>query len=458
MILLDISTFLGRLHPLMVHLPIGFILLAGIFNWASYFPKYKQLSTASEFALLLGAMAGVAACLMGWLLSKTGDYDYNLLEAHKISGIVLTALSFVLYFFLSEKSQSLLSIPHRVQSFIYLGLVILMSYAGHQGGNLTHGTEYLSLATLTEKQREKPENMEAVLVYEDLVQPILKSKCTQCHQAGKKKGELILTSFAELNKGGKNGPVILPGKVDNSELIRRVTLEQDHEEFMPTDGKTPLNQNELAILKWWITNDASGPETNFLAQKNNQEIAETVEVYLGFKEGNKTMLASADNDVNYNSNIPAVADENVLKDLKKGGFSYRIMNHSPLMLDISVDRNFKDNKLDFKVLEPMAKHIIWLNLTKVKMDAKGLESLLKMENLEKLKLDESSISNESLEKIASLKYLNSINLNKTQVTGQSLRYFKNHEKLKNIYVWQSKVSEKEALNFEKENPQIEVIL
>ena len=202
MILLDISTFLGRLHPLMVHIPIGFILLAGIFNWASYFPKYKQLSTASEFALLLGAMAGVAACLMGWLLSKTGDYDYNLLEAHKISGIVLTALSFVLYFFLSEKGQSLLSIPHRVQSFIYLGLVILMSYAGHQGGNLTHGTEYLSLATLTEKQREKPENMEAVLVYEDLIQPILKSKCTQCHQAGKKKGELILTSFAELNKGG----------------------------------------------------------------------------------------------------------------------------------------------------------------------------------------------------------------------------------------------------------------
>ena len=45
MILLDIPGFLGHLHPLVVHLPIGFLLLALVFDLLSYFNRYAYLKT-----------------------------------------------------------------------------------------------------------------------------------------------------------------------------------------------------------------------------------------------------------------------------------------------------------------------------------------------------------------------------------------------------------------------------
>ena len=290
MVLLDLSTFLGRMHPLVVHLPIGFLLIAAVFHLASYFPKYDNLGKATELALLLGVFLGVIACLLGWLLSNTGDYSYQLLENHKLSGIGLTALSLILYFFLSDKGKSIIELPKKVLSAIFLSIIALMSYAGHQGANLTHGTEYLTLATLTEIKREIPEKIEDVLVFEDLIQPILDKKCTQCHQSSKRKGELVLSSFEGILKGGKNGPIISSGKIEESEIIRRLTLEREHEDFMPSDGKTPLTKNELAILKWCITHEAVNKDVSFLSLKSHQEIMDDVEVYLGYKKARMEIL------------------------------------------------------------------------------------------------------------------------------------------------------------------------
>src|SRR5882757_9544910 len=93
MLLLDIQTFLGHLHPLIVHLPIGFLLLAGLLNALSYRKKYAALGHAVPFILLLGFISAVLACLFGYLLSQTGDYDAEQLGRHKLTGIVLAIFS-----------------------------------------------------------------------------------------------------------------------------------------------------------------------------------------------------------------------------------------------------------------------------------------------------------------------------------------------------------------------------
>ena len=93
MILLDISTFLGRMHPLLVHLPIGFLLLALLLDAIAYIPKYAHLRSAVSFALLAGFAAAVITCCSGYRLSLTGDYDYKTLSHHKIAGIILSSLS-----------------------------------------------------------------------------------------------------------------------------------------------------------------------------------------------------------------------------------------------------------------------------------------------------------------------------------------------------------------------------
>ena len=99
MILLDITTFLGHLHPLMVHLPIGFLILAVLFELLSYFKKYGYLHSAVPFTLLLGFIASVVAGVFGYLLSLTGDYDLEKLNNHMIAGIAVAIISGLLYLF-----------------------------------------------------------------------------------------------------------------------------------------------------------------------------------------------------------------------------------------------------------------------------------------------------------------------------------------------------------------------
>jgi uncharacterized membrane protein len=86
MMLADILTFSGRMHPLIVHLPIGFLLLAMVFDGVSYLKKYENLNNAVPFALLLGFLSAVIACVLGYILSLSGEYDLQTLNHHKVSG------------------------------------------------------------------------------------------------------------------------------------------------------------------------------------------------------------------------------------------------------------------------------------------------------------------------------------------------------------------------------------
>lgn len=86
----------------------------------------------------------------------------------------------------------------------------------------------------------------------DLV-PILKRSCNGCHHPGKKKGDLDLTTFSTLQKGGKHGPVIQPGHPAQSRLIEEVSGEEPN---MPMEG-APLSQAEVALFVRWIAEGAS---------------------------------------------------------------------------------------------------------------------------------------------------------------------------------------------------------
>ncbi|HSC16384.1 MAG TPA: hypothetical protein VLI71_14765, partial [Gammaproteobacteria bacterium] len=45
---------------------------------------------------------------------------------------------------------------------------------------------------------------------------------------------------------------VVAGNTDLSELLRRISLPHDDEEFMPAEGKTPLTDRQVEIIRWWI--------------------------------------------------------------------------------------------------------------------------------------------------------------------------------------------------------------
>jgi len=99
-----------------------------------------------------------------------------------------------------------------------------------------------------------------IAFFEQKVRPVLVEHCYSCHsaEAKKLKGNLYLDSKAGWEKGGDSGnPVIVPGKPDESLLIRTVQhLEADME--MPPN-KAKLSDAAIADLVAWVQMGAPDP-------------------------------------------------------------------------------------------------------------------------------------------------------------------------------------------------------
>jgi hypothetical protein len=92
--------------------------------------------------------------------------------------------------------------------------------------------------------------------FEKQIAPILKRRCYQCHshESGKAKGGLVLDSRHGWEKGGSEGPAIVPGKPDKSLLLEAVRYESYE---MPPKKKLP--DSEIALLEKWIAMGAPDP-------------------------------------------------------------------------------------------------------------------------------------------------------------------------------------------------------
>ncbi|HYF01571.1 MAG TPA: c-type cytochrome domain-containing protein, partial [Planctomycetota bacterium] len=109
---------------------------------------------------------------------------------------------------------------------------------------------------------ELPDLKRAVDFAQD-VQPILKSACLACHNAKDASGDLILETIPQMLKGGETGPAVVPGKADESLLLK--TAAHRVKPFMPPPknkiGAKPLTPRELGLLKLWIDQGAKGAAT-----------------------------------------------------------------------------------------------------------------------------------------------------------------------------------------------------
>ncbi len=90
------------------------------------------------------------------------------------------------------------------------------------------------------------------------IQPILSNNCFKCHGPDLKKGGLDLQGFESATKKLPDGKTaIAPGKIEQSELLRRVTAAGD--DRMPPKGER-LKPEQTAKLKAWIEQGAKYEE------------------------------------------------------------------------------------------------------------------------------------------------------------------------------------------------------
>src|SRR6478672_7999194 len=226
---------IGHLHPALVHLPIGILLIGLLIQWLARKEKYSAMKAAVPLVLLCGAITALFSCLTGYILSTTDDYDKTLVTWHMWMGIGTALVSFMLY---AKEKNPQVAINKKLLS---IGLLVLVFVTGHLGGSLTHGSDYytkpladiFSHDTFSTGAIKPIPNVQEALAYSDVVKPILLTKCYGCHGPNKQKGGLRMDDSTKLMKGGKDGIVIEPGKADASEMIKRLMLPVDNDDHMP---------------------------------------------------------------------------------------------------------------------------------------------------------------------------------------------------------------------------------
>ncbi len=87
--------------------------------------------------------------------------------------------------------------------------------------------------------------------------PILLLRCTVCHGRHKQEGGLDLRNRDAMLRGGKSGPAIVPGKPDESVMVKRIRAEEmpPHSRLTEVSVK-PMDPEETKTLVRWIEQGA----------------------------------------------------------------------------------------------------------------------------------------------------------------------------------------------------------
>lgn len=433
----DLAQFFGRFHPLVVHLPVAFVLLVAVLECAGFFTRAKDVRHLAGFVLALAAASAVLAVSLGWLLARSGGYEGQLVTRHMWGGVSLSA------------ALVLCCALHGWNAKAYRGLLFvalcLMLWTADQGGKLTHGTTFLTehmpqqLRALLGVPRPAPRlatpspATSAVSAattapakvsrsfFVARVAPIFEDRCTTCHGPEKKKGKLRLDTFDYVMRGGKDGVVVKPGDPKGSELFRRITLPRDNKDAMPAEGKPGLTQVQIKVIESWIASGAA------------QDIA--VEEVRGAPPIPSPKPAPPPAAVDYH---PRLGQLQALQ--RELGVQLVPRSEDPRdgLILRTVTAPEKCNDATLAALHPVADLIVDAELSRTKITDVGTKVLGNFPNLIALDLSHTSITSSGLAPLEKLTKLESLNLTATDVDDKGVLPFRHRPGLRHLYLFETK--------------------
>ena len=117
--------------------------------------------------------------------------------------------------------------------------------------------------------------------FESKVRPLLVEHCYECHSAesGESSGDLRLDTAAATRNGGSRGPALVPGRPDESLIIRAVEYE-DFDMQMPPAGK--LDDAAIEVLRHWVQSGATDPRSAVAEPKKTSPLDREPETHWAF--------------------------------------------------------------------------------------------------------------------------------------------------------------------------------
>ncbi len=429
--------FVGRLHPSLVHLPIGILVLATALELGRRLPRGQGLPSAPPFLFLAGAATAILTAITGLLLADGRAYDAGTLDWHRRIGLAIAAGSAAIGFLKTRKRP--LETPGRWY-LPSLGLLLVgVAVSGHLGGSLTHGADYLTrrlpeplrlaagLPPRDEVTRVHLRGIDTATVFAGVIGPILERRCGACHDAERKRGGLDVRSYQALKTGGKNGKVLAPGRPEESELIRRIWLPPGHAEAMPPNEPLPVAEAEL--IRWWITAGAKA-ETKLAEADRPSGIRRILDSY-GLDDLPTGIFALE---------IPP-ADTGAIAAVRRTGLTVEALATKSSFLRVYAI-NARQNLPSESILglRSLAPQLAWVDLGGTGVGDSALAVLGGLPHLARLHLENTRVTDLGLSQLSRLRYLEYLNLYGTQVSDAGMPALDSLARLKTLYLWGTKVT------------------
>ena len=245
--------FAGRLHPMLLHVPIGaLVALIALEVWAKLRPSAALGEGQRTLLSGLLFLTAFAASFAGWRLEEELGYAMDgPFRWHKIAALVFLGLTLLAWVgALARKLQ--------LYGAMLGAAAVFVSIAGHFGGELVHGEGFLlepfeAPNALPVAQPAEP----TVSWYEGSIAPFMERYCVSCHGEEKQKGDLALHTHAWLVEGSEFTQPVVPGDSANSPLLERMLAPLDDDDHMPPPSKPQPTPEELEEIQRWIAAGAS---------------------------------------------------------------------------------------------------------------------------------------------------------------------------------------------------------
>jgi uncharacterized membrane protein/mono/diheme cytochrome c family protein len=415
----EAARFFGNLHPLAVHLPIALLLLVPLLEVVGRRPSLRYLREAAAFVLALAALSAIGAVCLGWLHAWSGGFEGGFVVQHMWGGIVVAASATLAWMVRARSAAQSATLPRS-----YVGLlvfaVLVMSWTGYRGGQLAHGEPHL-VEHLPQAVKSvlgvntTPAQPDANTFYAARIAPIFDKHCVVCHGARKHKGGLRLDSHAALLKGGDDGAVIVPGKASDSELFRRVTLNREHEDFMPAEGKPPLSDENRKLLQVWIDAGASAT-VDVEAVAGAAPVVEQSAPAAPDYTAERATIARLETDLGIRL-VP------------------RSLNPTDGLVLRTASSPGRCDDRTLAALAPVARYIVDAELARTKVTDAGLPALAQFVNIRSLDLSQTAVTSAGLREIAALAQLEVVNLTATAVDDAGIALLRENKAIKRLHVF-----------------------
>lgn len=429
------AQFIGRFHPLVVHLPIALILLVPVMEWVGRDPRFPYLRASAPFVLVLGLVSGIVASLLGWCLARSGGFSGPLVTQHMWGGA--SVITLCLLCFLLRGRGGRLEIIYPIALAAAVGAV---AWTGYRGGQISlgerHLTEYMpgplrNLLGVPVSPVGDPTIGGGSTFYGARIQPIFAGHCLTCHGPEKRKSGLRLDNYAAVMRGGKHGVVVKAGDVRGSDLFRRISLAPTDDSFMPKEGKRALSPDQIKLIELWIAGGASGTASvdSIRGAPTGSESSVKAEVIfekIDFAEVAKQRAEIASVLATLQHRFPNVLD-------------YESRGSADLVVNALVmGEKFKDD--DLAALIPLSKYIVVADFSRTAITDHSAAIIAGMKRLRVLRLMHTRIGDPTVQSLTSLDQLESLSVFDTAVTPVALPALARLPSLRRLYAGQTAIS------------------